>query len=99
MRSIVSNLDESKNKLIAPSILLTKLAVPKKLHGKNFGSTIIEMITEMAAKYATSMSARLLIVNAVKDKTDFYEKCDIQYCLNNKKDNKTVKMYLDLLHI
>ncbi|NLB11190.1 GNAT family N-acetyltransferase [bacterium] len=96
---MVLDLDASKNKLRAPSILLTKLAVSKKLHGKNLGSTIIKIVTEMAAKYSALMSARLLIVDAVNDKAGFYEKCNFEYCVNNKKDNKTAKMYLDLLHI
>ncbi|MFA5702732.1 MAG: GNAT family N-acetyltransferase [Advenella sp.] len=96
---MVLNLDESKYKLRAPSILLTKLGVSKKFHGKKFGTSIIRIITEMAAKSSAYISARLLIVDAINDKESFYEKCGFTSCMNNNKGKKTVKMYLDLLDI
>lgn len=96
---MILDLDESKHTLRAPSILLTKLGVSKKLHGKKFGISIVKIVREMAAKSSTYMSARLLIVDAINDKEGFYEKCGFISCVSNQKSQKTVKMYLDLLDI
>lgn len=91
------NLDESKYRIKAPAILITKLGVSTTLQRKGVGKGIIKLITDLAVQSAANISARLLIVDAINNKEDFYERCGFTACMNNPKGNQTVKMYLDLL--
>lgn len=81
-----------------PAILIGRLAISKDYENKGFGSFLLRAI-----KYTVSedqyIAGRFLILDAVKDSIDFYQKNDFDFWTKEDKDEPTRLMYFDLLQI
>ncbi len=93
-------LESPLDRLLAPAVLLGRLAVSDKLQGKGLGRQIVDFIKAIAVESAELVSSRLLIVDSFIGKEPFYERCGFKYCTKGgKRSPSSTKMFFDLIDL
>lgn len=86
-----------------PSIALGRLAIDKAWQNKGIGRTVFQRIAINTLDGAEQSAIRLIVVQAKKDATDFYEKLAFEYVFETKSEAKRFKtkgtrtMFFDLI--
>ena len=83
------------------ALLLQNLAIRQGYQGHGFGSNVLEFLVGLVFGYGKSINLRFLILNAVKDKVDWYKKRN--FLTVNKDELKdaspTVFMIMDFIDL
>lgn len=79
---------------------LNYLAVDKSLQNKGIGSTILKMIVVEAHSLCQRYPIRLLVIDALTEKVEWYKKRGFRVLFqkqNDSENRETVKMFIDLI--
>lgn len=81
------------------SIHIKYIAVSKDLQGQRLGSSLLALIIRYVRKLCEKWPVRLITLDALKDKVDWYKLFGfVPFNENDMEDNEpTIKMYLDCL--